>query len=383
MSIRYVVLGAGMQGLAAAYDFGRFGDAESIILADADGESAQVAAARLNKLLACDLASHAHLDVRDETAVAGLLNKADVCLSAVPYFFNVELTRIAVACGCHFCDLGGNTDVVFRQHEFDESAKKSGVSIAPDCGLAPGMANIMAAHGIRQIENPKGAYIRVGGLPQKPLPPLGYGLFFSMEGLTNEYFGKAQVLRNGKRIEVDTFTELETLEFPEPYGRCEAFMTAGGTSTCPWTFEGVVEEFDEKTIRFPGHYDKMKAIHELGLLDLEPVQVDGQQVVPRHLFHAVAEPVLKTGDPNDVVLLRVTVTGEKQDIIMDMIDTYDAATGFTAMQRTTGFGAAMVGIMLGKGQLPTGSVRIEEAVDGAGYMAEMEKRGFDVRISTS
>lgn len=381
MSIRYLVLGAGMQGQAAAYDFGRFGDAQSIVLADADMRSAQSGARKINGLMKSELARPAQLDVRDEGAVAELLKQADVCLSAVPYFFNVELTRIAVACGCHFCDLGGNTDVVFKQHEFDKAAKESGVCIAPDCGLAPGMANILAAHGIREIENPQGAYIRVGGLPQNPLPPLGYSLFFSMEGLTNEYFGKAQVLRNGKRTEVDTFTELETIEFEKPYDRCEAFMTAGGTSTCPWTFEGKVQEFDEKTIRYPGHYDKMKAIHELGLLDLEPVQVDGQDVVPRHLFHAVVEPVLKTGDQNDVVLLRVAVTGEKQNMVMELIDTYNAATGFTAMQRTTGFGAAMVAIMLGRRQLAPGSVRIEEAVDSAIYITEMEKRGFNLKVS--
>lgn len=376
----YVVLGAGMQGQAAAYDFGKFGDAGKIILCDANEDAAKSAVERLNKLLHTQIFTHATVDVRDETKVLEILQQGDVCLSAVPYFFNVRLTNIAVQAKCHFCDLGGNTNVVFKQHAFDELAKNIGITIAPDCGLAPGMANILAVHGINSLQHPQKAHIRVGGLPQHPRPPLGYSLVFSMEGLTNEYFGKAHVLKNGKRVEVDTFTELEKMTFPEPYGECEAFMTAGGTSTCPWTFEGILEEYDEKTIRYPGHYEKMKTIHELGLLDLEPVQVGDQTVVPRQLFHAVVGPKLKSDDPQDVVLLRVVVSGENKKMVMDLIDTYDAGTGFTAMQRTTGFGAAIVGIMLADGVLPKGSIRLEQAIDPEKYIQAMQQRGFDLQI---
>lgn len=381
MATKYLVLGAGMQGLAAAYDFGKFGDAETIVLADFNAAAAQEGATKLNELLAKEIVSAQQVDVTDESAVAVLLKDADVCLSAVPYYFNVELTRIAVENECSFCDLGGNTEVVFKQHEFGAAAQQAGITLAPDCGLAPGMANILAAHGIRQLKKPKGAYIRVGGLPQHPKPPLGYSLFFNIEGLTNEYFGKATVLRGGKVTEVDTFTELEEMQFPPPIGKCEAFMTAGGTSTCPWTFAGVVDEFDEKTIRYPGHYEKMKTIHELGLLDLKPVDVNGQQIVPRQLFHAVVAPLLRTGDPRDVILLRVTVIGGGEKVVMDLIDTYDEKTGFTAMQRTTGFGAAMVGVMIANGELPKGGVRIEEGVDTEKYISNMRQRGFDLKIS--
>jgi len=383
MTHTYIVVGAGMQGLAAAYDFGKFGDAKQIILCDHDGQAASSAAERLNMLLDTDIFTPEVVDIRDDERMFELLQKADVCLSAVPYFFNVSLTNIAVQARCHFCDLGGNTDVVFRQHAFHEQAKNAGVSIAPDCGLAPGMANILAVHGINHLDKPRKAHIRVGGLPQHPQPPLGYSLVFSMEGLTNEYFGKAHVLKAGKRVEVDTFTELENIAFPEPYGECEAFMTAGGTSTCPWTFEGVLEEFDEKTIRYPGHYNIMKAVHDLGLLDLEPVRVGEQSVVPRQLFHAVVEPKLKIGDPRDVVLLRVTVSSNTEKMVMELIDTYDEVTGFTAMQRTTGFGAAIVGIMLAKGELPSGSNRLEQSVNTEDYITAMRRRGFDLKISSS
>lgn len=380
MNKHYVVLGAGLQGVAAAYDFARFGDADRIVLVDARTEVAAAAADKLNILLTKKLAAHQTVDVSDKAAVVELLRGADVCLSAVPYYYNVKLTQAAISAGCHFCDLGGNTGIVFQQHELHDPAQKAGVTIAPDCGLAPGMANILAVYGMRQLKHPRRVRIRVGGLPQTPVPPLGYSLVFSIEGLTNEYFGKADILRNGKVTRVDTFTELEELEFPEPIGKCEAFMTAGGTSTCPWTFEGILDEYDEKTIRYPGHYEKMKAIHDLGLLDLQPVEIDGSKVIPRKLFHTVAAPRLTTNDPRDVVLLRVSVEGDDGAVVLELIDYYDEATGFTAMQRTTGFGAAIVGIMLAKGEFGPGSIRLEQGVDPDKYVEEMQKRRFNLQI---
>jgi len=381
MKKTYVVLGAGLQGAAAAYDFGRFGEAERIVLADAKAEVATAAAARLNALLNTKIFTSTRLNAKDENQVARVLKGAGVCLSAVPYYFNVALARIAVSAGCHFCDLGGNTEVVFEQHKLDDAAKKAGVTIAPDCGLAPGMANILAAYGIKNLKRPKRVKIYVGGLPQHPKPPLGYSLFFNIEGLTNEYFGQSHILRDGKVSVVETFSELEELEFPQPVGKCEAFITYGGTSTCPWTFAGTLDEYFEKTVRYPGHYEKMKAIYDLGLLDLEPVQVDDMNVVPRKVFHAVAGPRLLSDDARDVVVLRVIVEGENEKMVMELVDFYDEGTGFTAMQRTTGFGAAIVGIMLTKGEIRSGSVRLEEAVDSQKYLDEMKKRGFELKIS--
>jgi lysine 6-dehydrogenase len=376
MAVSYVVIGAGLEGSAAAYDFARFGNAGEIVLADADAEAARKAADKVNGLTGRQLARHVCIDSADTGKMIALLRNATVCLSAVPYRFNVALSKAAIEAGCHFCDLGGNTEVVFQQHQLHEAASAAGITIAPDCGLAPGMGNILAVYGMRKLENPKRVRIRVGGLPQRPRPPLDYHLFFNIEGLTNEYFGKAVVLRNGQRTEVDTFTELETIDFPEPIGRCEAFMTYGGTSTCPWTFAGVLQEFDEKTVRYPGHYDKMKVIYDLGLLDLEPVIVDGKAVVPRALFHKVAEPRLKSGDDKDVVVLRVSVAGDTEEIVLDLVDYYDESAGFTAMQRTTGFGAAIVAIMMGTGQLSSGCIRLEQEIDPVTYVAEMRKRDF-------
>jgi lysine 6-dehydrogenase len=246
------------------------------------------------------------------------------------------------------------------------------------------MCNTLAADGISHLDRCDEVNMRVGGLPQNPRPPLDYLLVFSMEGLTNEYFGKAVFLRDGKRIEVDTFDELEHLTLPEPLGECEAFTTSGATSTAPWTYEGRVKNYDYKTIRYKGHYDKFKIFLEMGLLDLEPVNVKGQQVVPRDLFHAVVTPQIDFPEDKDLLVLRVTCRGEKdgkpKSIEYTMIDFGDETTGFNAMSRMTGFPASIVAIMSARGDNLRGAVPLEKSVPTDIFLNELKRRELSLSI---
>jgi lysine 6-dehydrogenase len=362
----------------------RFGDAESVLLADAELDRAHAAARRVNELLHTEKAKAARIDVRDEAAVGKLLSGKHAVLSAVPYVFNLGLTRAAIAAGTHFADLGGNTDVVLEQRKLDAQAKARGVAIVPDCGLAPGLANVMAAYVRGRLDRCRTVRMRCGGLPQRPRPPLDYKLVFNIAGLTNEYFGKALVLRGGRIEKVDTFSELETIDFPAPVGRCEAFVTSGGTSTVPLTFEGQVQELDYKTVRYPGHFAKFKVLLELGLLDLEPVELgEGVRVVPRHLFNKVAAPRIDFPEDKDLVVLRVEAEGEKDGaplaLRLDLLDFHDDATGFTAMERTTGFPAAMVVEEMARGRVAAGAQALESsALDHVRLVRELSLRGIPI-----
>ncbi|MGQ9601801.1 MAG: saccharopine dehydrogenase family protein [Candidatus Bipolaricaulia bacterium] len=380
MGYRYLILGAGMQGTAAAYDFARFGEAETVVLADLDLERAEAAARRINRLTRGELARPARVDVTDERSLAQALRGVDAVLSAVPYRFNLEITKAAIAASVGMCDLGGNTELVLEQLKLDPQAKEAGVTIVPDCGLAPGMANTLAVYAMSRMERPREVRIWCGGLPQNPKPPLGYKLVFSIEGLTNEYFGKAYILRDGRVTEGETFTELEEIEFPPPVGRCEAFITAGGSSTCPWTFAGKLKTYEYKTVRYPGHYEKVKTLLELGLLDPEPIEVEGARVSPRELFHKVVPPRLAFPEERDLVVLRVACRGEDQgapiEIQLDLMEFHDEATGFSAMERTTAFPAAIVAEMVAKGELEHGVVPLERAVPPGPFVAELARRGF-------
>ncbi|MGQ9477871.1 MAG: saccharopine dehydrogenase family protein [Candidatus Bipolaricaulia bacterium] len=380
MGYRYLILGTGMQGTAAAYDFARFGEAETVVLADLDLERAEAAARRINRLTRGELARPARVDVTDERSLAQALRGVDAVLSAVPYRFNLEITKAAIAASVGMCDLGGNTELVLEQLKLDPQAKEAGVTIVPDCGLAPGMANTLAVYAMSRMERPREVRIWCGGLPQNPKPPLGYKLVFSIEGLTNEYFGKAYILRDGRVTEGETFTELEEIEFPPPVGRCEAFITAGGSSTCPWTFAGKLKTYEYKTVRYPGHYEKVKTLLELGLLDPEPIEVEGARVSPRELFHKVVPPRLAFPEERDLVVLRVACRGEDQgapiEIQLDLMEFHDEATGFSAMERTTAFPAAIVAEMVAKGELEHGVVPLERAVPPGPFVAELARRGF-------
>ncbi|MBN2499454.1 MAG: saccharopine dehydrogenase NADP-binding domain-containing protein, partial [Anaerolineales bacterium] len=269
MNYTYAVIGAGRQGVAAAYDMVRFGEAKAVILADVSQANAEEAAARLNQLLDTDIVSAAQIDVSDHAALVALLKPVDAALSAVPYAFNLLVTKACITAGTHMCDLGGNTDMAWSQLALDAEAKAAGVCIIPDNGLQPGMGNTLAVYGMQQMSDPQHARIWVGGLAQKPRPPFDFLLSFHIEGLTNEYDQMSVVIEDGKRVERAPFTGLEEIEFPEPVGKCEAFITTGGTSTAPWTFEGKLQTYVEKTVRYPGHCATFNAFRDLGLFGRE------------------------------------------------------------------------------------------------------------------
>src|SRR5438105_1065347 len=231
----------------------------------------------------------------------------DAVQNAAPYYFNLAVSRAAVDAGIHCADLGGNTEIVFQQKALDAEARARSVSIIPDCGLAPGMVNILAAEGIRRVGNAEVVKIYVGGLPQHPEPPLNYQIVYSLAGALDYYTTPSWVLRDGRPARVEALSEPEHVVFPPPVGELEAFHTGGGISTLPWAYEGRVRTMEYKTLRYPGHVAIMRPIRELGLLDLTPVKVNGTDVVPRDAFITTVSPKLTKPGVRDLVALRVEV----------------------------------------------------------------------------
>ncbi len=381
MSYSYMVLGAGRQGTAAAYDLARFGDAARITLADSEPERAKTFADRVNRLLGRLAVEAVELDVRDENAVRQAMKGHSVALSAVPYFYNLALTRAAIASRVSFCDLGGNTEIVRQQHALDAEAKRAGVRIVPDCGMGPGMGNTLAVYAMSLLDSAEHVYLYDGGLPQNPQPPWNYLLSFSVEGLTNEYYGGMTVLRDGKLVHLPCFSELETIEIP-PVGTLEACVIAGGVSTAPWTFQGKLKTYQLKTLRYPGSFAQLKAFSDLGLFELKPVRVGAVEVIPRHVFHTLFEPKVHADVVKDISIIRIRALGAKNgrqaEAVVDVVDYYDEATGFTAMQRTTGWHMSIVAVMQARGETPVGSIPLEIAVPGDTFVREAKRRGFKI-----
>lgn len=382
MGFRYAVLGAGRQGTACAYDMIRFGNADSVLLADQSLDAAKEAADRVNGLLGVDAARPVQAEAGDHGSLVSLLSGIDAFLSAVPYYLNLSVTRAAIEARADMCDLGGNTDIVRQQLELDERAQAAGISIVPDCGQVPGMGTTLMVYAMSLLDEPEDVFMWDGGLPQHPRPPFNYLATFHLGGLTNEFAEPALFLRDGKPTLVPSLAELEAVEFPPPIGRVEAFTSSGGVSTMPWTFEGKLRTIQNKTIRYPGHLGQLRAFYDLGLWGTTPVRVGEQDVVPRDLFHALFEPRVTFPGDRDVCAIRILATGRKNgepaEVVVEMMDFYDEDTGFTAMERTTGWDAAIVAAMMARGQVPQGAVPVESAVPAGLFVDELARRGIEV-----
>lgn len=380
----YAVLGAGRQGTAAAYDMARWGGAGRVVLADRNLEIAHGAADRVNSLLGTRVAEPAEVDVSDLAAVEQLLAGVDACLSAAPYVHNLGITRAAIRAGTHLCDLGGNTDIAREQHNYDGAARAAGLSIIPNCGQVPGMGTSLMVYAIELLDEAIDVYLWDGGIPQIPRPPFNYLLTFNVAGLTNEYAEPAVFLRDWRVTEVEPMTELETVEFPEPIGTLEAFVAGGGTDTMPWTFEGRLRTLQNLTLRYPGHFAQLRAFYDLGLWDLEPIHdLSGDTtVVPRDVFHELFEPKVTFAGDKDLVIVRVKALGKRDgrdaEALVEMIDRFDDETGFTAMERSTGWSGAIVSEMMAQGQTPRGAGGVESMVPARLFVGELNRRGLRV-----
>jgi lysine 6-dehydrogenase len=273
---------------------------------------------------------------------------------------------------------------VFKQKELNAEAQRKNVTVVPDCGLAPGMVNILAEHGIKQLDTVDSVKIFVGGLPQHPEPPLNYMLVYSLEGALDYYTTLSWVLRDGKRTQVMALSEREPVRFDPPLGELEAFHTAGGLSTMASRYEGKIPRMEYKTLRYPGHAAIMENIRALGLLDLEPVDVKGTKVVPRDAFIAIVGPHLRKPQGRDLVALRVVVSGSKggkpAKKTFELVDRYDEKHNVSAMMRTTGYSLAITGLMQVRGQVqPPGVHTPDECVNAELYISELRKRGIDIK----
>jgi lysine 6-dehydrogenase len=373
--MKMLVLGAGLQGSACAFDLLQHPEVASVRLAGLplDRLPPFLRNYEVPRLIPTPV------DARDQEAVRALIREADAVLCALPYHFNLEMARLAVEEGVHYCDLGGNTGLVLQQRGLDAEARAAGISVVPDCGLAPGMVNILAEEGIRSLDSAEEVRCYVGGLPQAPEPPLFYQVVYSLEGVLDYYTTPSLVLRGGCLHQVAALSEVEEVHFAEPIGRLEAFHTSGGISTMPYRYEGKVATMEYKTLRFPGHLTVVRALRDLGFFDSEPVSVDGHRVPPRQLSLALLDRHLRKPDGRDLVALRVLVRGvrggRRLTVRWELVDWYDEEHGVSAMMRTTGYSLAITALMQVQGKLPPGVHTPDEAVPAQEYVAQLRERG--------
>ena len=377
--MRILVLGAGRMGYGAVYDLANNSpDVTKITVADSDFEKAENIVNKLNS----PKISAVRLDVSKYENTVSVMENHDSAISCVNYWYNLELSKIAIETSTNFCDLGGNNTIVDKQLALDAEAKKLGINIIPDCGLAPGMVSILAMHGAKKLDEVEEIHIRVGGLPQEPKTSLKYQLVFSVEGLINEYIEKARVIRNGEISEIESMTECEKLSF-DGFPQLEAFQTSGGTSTLPDTFLGQINVLDYKTIRYAGHCEKFRTMIEFGLCSSDEIEVTGKNIKPRKVFAELLRKHLPADEP-DYVLIRLEFIGKKdgrtKHFSYDIVDRFDEETGLSAMMRTTSFPASIIAQMMAKGAvLSRGATPQETVIDSEEFVSELTRRNIVIR----
>ncbi|ANU09950.1 saccharopine dehydrogenase [Planococcus antarcticus DSM 14505] len=378
--MKIVVLGAGLMGKQAARDLVADEAVERVFLADRN----TIQATLFKEQLGTSKLEVVELDASNDAALSAVISKGDIVINALFYTFNEKVAATALECGVHSVDLGGHiggaTDAVLEMHD---EAQRKGVTLIPDLGVAPGMINILAGYGASKLDQVSDIRLFVGGIPVHPEPPLEYNHVFSLEGVFDHYTDKSHVIRDGKLLEVESLSEIEHVEF-EGFGELEAFHTSGGTSTLTDTFSDV-DSLEYKTLRYKGHANKFKLLVDLGFTDRrKTVEVEGRNVKLRSVLKAVLEPITELGDKQDAVVLRVLVSGvkagEELSYEYNMVTMKDRETGVTAMARATAYTISVVAQMIGKGMIDKpGAYPPEMIVPGEGYIAEMAKRGVDIK----
>ncbi|GIV09180.1 MAG: saccharopine dehydrogenase [Fimbriimonadales bacterium] len=387
MQFKYAILGAGMQGPAVAYDLARFGDAEIIYLADIDEQRALQGAAKVNQLVRKDIVQPQCVDASDETQVKRYFEQADVVISAVPWQMNMRLIQYALEVKRSFIDMGNEPEWFWNEfRKRDEEAKKAHIALVPDCGLAPGMVNHLGLYCMEQMDECHELRLRCGGLPQRPIPPIGYKLVFNMIGVISEYMGEALTLHEGKPHYVPTMDDVETIQI-EPLGELEAAPTSGGTSTAPYTLHGKVKEYDYKTLRYPGHWAAMRALRDLGFFDEKAIELHGVHITPREVAAKIIPPHIDFPEEKDLVVVYVYGSGLKNgapySMSLEFVEYHDDATGFTAMERCTGFAAGIIAHGVATGVVPRGTVPYEQSMSGTHFVKEWLRRGMMLRETVS
>lgn len=375
-----VVLGAGMVGSVIAADFAR-DPAYSVTIAD--GRDANLA----NALKRCGgKAKVVQADLSNRAKLQELIRGQDLVLGALASAIAYNALGVISEAGAKYCDIAFMGEDAL---ELDAVAKRHGAVAVVDCGVAPGMSNLLAGYAAHHMQRCDAIEIYVGGLPRERFKPYEYKAGFSPFDVIEEYTRPSRIVENGQVVVREALSEPEPMDFPG-IGTLEAFNTDGLRSIAT-TLK--VPNMKEKTLRYPGHIDLMRAMRDTGLFSLEPINVNGVTVRPRDVTAALLFPKW-TYEPGeaDLTVMRVIARGmhdgKSAVWTWDLFDVLDPVSGFTSMSRTTAFPCAIVGRALLSGRIKTSGVIVPEMLGrDASFvehvMDELKSRGIIYRSSRS
>lgn len=315
------VLGAGMVGSAIAIDLSARHQVTSL-----DQNTVQ-----LKNLHARNPAIHIQPADLRRADLSAVLAPYDLVITAVPGFMGYQLLKQVIEAGKNVVDISFFPEDALELHEL---AIQKQVTVITDCGVPPGMSNLILGH-YNAFMKISSFACYVGGLPVYPQPPFYYKAPFSPVDVIQEYLRPARLVEGGLLITKPALSDRELLDFAE-VGKLEAFNTDGLRSLVHTMAH--IPDMKEKTLRYPGHIDLIIALQQAGFFDTNPVMVADQQVIPLDLTSTLLldQWKLQPGEP-EFTVMKVILDGPQETITYSLLDYYDAATGFSSMARTTGF----------------------------------------------
>ena len=397
--------GSGKIGAAVAWDLVKANDVDTVgLIGRREG------ALERTKVWIDSPKTRAHvLDIAETQSVKSLMQHYDVGVIALPdRKTSYKIVETAIETGLNIVDMleeyhrrpdpyeveglemPGGMPVDDYGEWLHQKAVERGVTFLDGMGFAPGISNITLGEGIRKLDRAESAVARVGGIPAKEAAsnhPLGYMITWAFKHVLREYMVRVKVIKNGKIVEVNATSELERFRFTQ-FGKKETLECAITPGMPSFIFTRPnLNEFAEKTIRWPGHWQGIQVLKECGMLDLKPLDINGVKIAPREFLLALIEPKLlpRAGD-TDVCVMWNTVVGMEDGyrtrLNYYLWDEADTKNGISAMARVTGFSAAIGALLIGRGAIiQKGIIPPENVIKGELYgvfMDELEKRGIKV-----
>ena len=340
---RAIVLGAGMVGSVIAADLADDAQFE-VTIADVQADALRVAEVRAKGRI-----KTVRADLADPNTIAKTVADFDIVLGALASSIGFQTLRAVIEAGKNFCDICFMGEDAL---ELDELAKQRGVIAVVDCGVAPGLSNMLAGYGATLLDRCDNIEIYVGGLPRDPRPPFFYKAAFSPHDVIEEYTRPARLVEDGKIVVREALSDVEPIDLPG-VGNLEAFNTDGLRSLIQ-TMD--VPSMTEKTLRYPGHVQIMRAFRDAGLFSREVITIGDTTVRPLDVTSALMFPKWMYAEgEEDLTVMRIVVEGRKNGIacrhIWDLLDYYDRQTNTTSMSRTTAFPCAIVARMIVSGKI--------------------------------
>ena len=374
MSSRILVLGAGRVGRVIARDL-HDDPTLDVTVADVRGDTlAELAGRHGFKTQVADLS--------DPAEVYAAVRGYDLAVGALPGDMGLRSMEAVIDAGTRYVDISFMAE---DPRHLADRARDRGVPVVYDIGLAPGTSNVLLAQAVRRLAPARFARYIVGGLPFERRLPWEYEAPFSPIDVVEEYTRPARFVSGGEQRVRPALSDLEHFHF-EPVGTLEGFLTDGlrsmlDTIDCP--------HVEEKTLRYPGHAERVRVLRDSGLFDDREVTVDGKSVNVRKATFAVLDKAWsQPASPNEFTVMRIEAEGGPEGnrrIVWDLFDRTDPERGETSMARTTGFPAAICARAMLDGSLPVGpGVHPPEALAGDDafvqrLLDELEKRGVSYR----